>query len=71
MKVSVSLPSEDVDFLDAYASTHDLRSRSAVVQTAIRALRIGDLRDAYSDAWADWQASGEAAAWDAVTDDGV
>lgn len=71
MKVSVSLPGEDVAFLDSYAGAHELPSRSAVVQTAIRALRLGDLRDAYSDAWADWEASGEAATWDSVAGDGV
>lgn len=71
MKVSVSLASEDVAFLDAYAGAHELPSRSAVVQTAIRALRLGDLRDAYGDAWADWNASGEAAAWDSAAGDGL
>jgi Arc/MetJ-type ribon-helix-helix transcriptional regulator len=71
MKVSVSLPSEDVAFLDAYAGAHELSSRSAVVQTAIKALRMGDLRDAYGDAWAEWDEGGEASAWDAVTGDGV
>ena len=50
MKVSVSLRSEDVAFLDAYAGEHELPSRSAAVQAAIRALRLGDLRDAYGDA---------------------
>lgn len=71
VKVSVSLASEDVAFLDAYAGAHELPSRSAVVQTAIRALRLGDLRDAYGDAWAEWKASGEAAGWDSVVGDGV
>jgi Arc/MetJ-type ribon-helix-helix transcriptional regulator len=71
MKVSVSIPSEDVAFLDAYAGAHELPSRSAVVRTAIKALRLGDLRDAYGDAWAEWQASGDALAWDAVAGDGV
>lgn len=71
MKVSVSLPNEDVAFLDAYAGEHELPSRSAVVQTAIRALRLGDLHDAYGDAWAEWRASGEAGAWDSVVGDGL
>lgn len=71
MKVSVSLPGDDVAFLDAYAGAHELSSRSAAVQTAIRALRLGDLRDAYGDAWAEWEASGEAPTWDAAVGDGV
>jgi Arc/MetJ-type ribon-helix-helix transcriptional regulator len=71
MKVSVSLPGEDVAFLDAYASAHAYSSRSAVVHQAIRALRLGELHGAYVDAWAEWDASGEAGGWDAVVGDGV
>jgi Arc/MetJ-type ribon-helix-helix transcriptional regulator len=71
MKVSVSLPSEDVAFLDAYASAHAYSSRSAVVHRAIRGLRLGELHEAYGDAWAEWDASGEADSWDAVVGDGL
>ena len=49
MKVSVSLPDEDVEFLDRYAEEHGFRSRSAVVHTAVRALRATRLGDAYAD----------------------
>jgi Arc/MetJ-type ribon-helix-helix transcriptional regulator len=71
MKLSVSLPGEDVTFLDEYASTHAYSSRSAVVHLAIRGLRLGELHEAYSEAWAEWGASGEADSWDAVVGDGV
>jgi len=71
MKVSVSLRSEDVAFLDAYAGEHELPSRSAVVQAAIRTLRLGDLRDAYGDAWAEWEAGEEADAWDTAVGDSL
>ena len=43
MKVSVSLPDEDVDFLDAYASSQGFASRSAVVHKAVRLLRASEL----------------------------
>ena len=33
MKLSVSLPDEDVEFLDRYAAEHGIGSRSAAVQT--------------------------------------
>jgi len=59
MKVSVSLPGEDVEFLDAYASAHAFSSRSAVVRQAIRVLRLSELDDAYSAAWEEWAESGE------------
>jgi Arc/MetJ-type ribon-helix-helix transcriptional regulator len=71
MKVSVSLPGEDVAFLDAYANTHEYSSRSAVVHHAIRALRLGELHEAYGEAWAEWEASDDADAWDAVSGDGT
>lgn len=71
MKISVSLPGEDVAFLDAYASVHAFSSRSAVVQQAIRALRLGDLDDAYGKAWEEWSESGEADLWEATAGDGL
>jgi Arc/MetJ-type ribon-helix-helix transcriptional regulator len=71
MKVSVSLPGDDVAFLDDYASAHAYASRSAVVHRAIQVLRLGGLDEAYGDAWAEWGASGEADDWDAVVGDGV
>ncbi len=71
MKVSVSLPGEDVAFLDEYASAHAYASRSAVVHHAIRTLRLGELYQAYGDSWAEWDASGEAESWDAVVGDGA
>jgi len=39
MKLSVSLSDEDVEFLDEYARSKRLSSRSAAVQRAVRLLR--------------------------------
>jgi Arc/MetJ-type ribon-helix-helix transcriptional regulator len=70
MKVSVSLPDEDVDFLDAYADSQGFASRSAVVHKAVRLLRASELGPAYEDAWDEW--SGEDAdAWDSTVSDGL
>jgi len=71
MKVSVSLPVEDIEFLDAYARAHELRSRSAALQQAVRALRISGLGDAYAAAWAEWETGGDAAMWEQTAADGV
>lgn len=71
MKVSVSLPDDDVEFLDAYAEAQGVSSRSAVVHKAVRLLRASELGPAYEDAWADWSGSGEDEVWRAATDDGV
>ncbi|HEV7772068.1 MAG TPA: ribbon-helix-helix domain-containing protein [Conexibacter sp.] len=71
MKLSVSLPSEDVEFLDAYASAHASPSRSAVVQAAIHALRLRDLGDAYAAAADEWSSGEDADLWDVTAGDGL
>ena len=71
MKVSVSLPDEDVDFLDAYASSQGFASRSAVVHKAVRLLRASELGPAYEDAWRQWATEGDAAAWEPTASDGL
>ena len=67
----MSLPEEDVEFLDTYARSQGYPSRSAVLHKAVRLLRAAELGDAYEDAWAEWARSGEAALWDVATGDGV
>ena len=71
MKPSVSLPGEDVAFLDAYADAHEMASRSAVVQQAIGALRREQLPNAYRQAWEEWGVSADAEAWDQAVGDGL
>jgi Arc/MetJ-type ribon-helix-helix transcriptional regulator len=71
MKLSVSLPDDDVDYLDAYAEAQGLDSRSAAVQKAVRLLRASELGAAYEDAWTDWADSDDADLWDATTADGL
>ncbi|HEY6278576.1 MAG TPA: ribbon-helix-helix domain-containing protein [Streptosporangiaceae bacterium] len=71
MKVSVSLPEEDVEFLDSYAQAQGIESRSAVVQQAVRLLRAAQLEDAYEEAWTPWASSDDAAAWDSAVADGL
>ena len=71
MKVSVSLPAEDVEFLDTYAANLGLASRSAAVHKAVRLLRSLDLGAAYEGAWQEWTASGESEVWEPVVADGI
>jgi len=71
MKLSVSLPSEDVEFLDAYAAAQGAESRSAVLQRAVRLLRASELTDAYEDAWAEWASSEDGPLWESTATDGV
>lgn len=69
MKVSVSLPDDDVAFLDDYAKRRG-DSRSAALHRAVRLLREKGLGADYAAAWQDWDAD-EEAGWAAVTGDGV
>ena len=71
MKLSVSLPDEDVEFLDSYAHTQGIPSRSAVVHKAVRLLKASELGASYEDAWAEWKDLGEATAWEATVGDGL
>ena len=69
MKVSVSIPDEDVEFLDHYARTHQIESRSAALNRAIRLLRASELGDAYAAAFTEWTDDAANEAWDnAVVD---
>lgn len=70
MKVSVSLPEEDIAFLDDYAKK-ERSSRSAALHRAVRLLRSFGLGAAYEQAWQEWSAGGEAEIWDAAVGDGV
>jgi Arc/MetJ-type ribon-helix-helix transcriptional regulator len=71
MKLSVSLPDEDVEFLDEYARIAGIKSRSAVVQRALRVLRAAELGPAYAQAWQDWDTSDDADLWESVSADGL
>jgi Arc/MetJ-type ribon-helix-helix transcriptional regulator len=71
MKVSVSLPDEDIEFLDSYAHAQGIQSRSAVLHKAVGLLRASQLGNAYEDAWASWVSSGDAEAWESTVADGL
>lgn len=70
MKVSVSLPDDDVEFLDMYADREGFASRSAVLHKAVRMLRASELGSAYEDAWSEWEESADSALWETAAADG-
>ena len=70
MKLSISLPAEEVGFVDAYARSQGIKSRSGVIQTAIRLLRTSELADDYASAWAEWDEE-EDKTWDRSSRDGL
>lgn len=71
MKVSVSLPDADVQFLDNYATEQGFDSRSAVLHKAVRLLRAAELGGDYEEAWREWANVDEAKLWDVVCSDGL
>lgn len=71
MKLSISLPDEDVAALDRYAAAAGVPTRSEAIQRAIHLLSDPQLDDAYEAAWQEWEATGEAAAWEVTTGDGL
>lgn len=71
MKLSVSLPDEDVAFLDEYASEIDADSRSAVIQYSIKLLRQHRLVAEYDEAFAEWEGSEDQRLWESVVGDGL
>jgi len=71
MKVSVSLPGDDVHFLDEYAREQGLESRSAALHRAVRLLRTAELSGTYEAAWEEWAAQDDDAIWESTTGDGL
>jgi Arc/MetJ-type ribon-helix-helix transcriptional regulator len=71
MKLSISLSDEDVEFLDAYAKSKQLPSRSAAVKRAVGLLRTSDLAEAYEGAWDDWANDPDSELWESTVGDGL
>ena len=70
MKISISLPDADVEFVDELARERGT-SRSAVVKAAVRRLRSSQLTDEYVEAYREWVDSGDATAWETTVGDGL
>lgn len=65
----MSLPEDDVAYLDAYARNQGFDSRSAALQEAVRMLRQSELVDAYAEAFRDYDPDNDL--WDQATGDGI
>ncbi len=71
MKLSVSLPVEDVALLDEHARQTGLRSRSAAIHQAVRLLRHSGLEEDYAAAWEGWERSADRELWETAVGDGL
>ena len=66
MKISVSLPEEDVRFLDEQGM-----NRSAALHEAVVLLRDRQLAEQYAEAFSEWSDSADAELWDTAASDGL
>lgn len=71
MKISISLPAEDVAVLDDFVRITGLSSRSAALHHAVRMLRLPELEQDYEAAWKEWEASADHATWSVTAADGL
>lgn len=71
MKLSVSLPGKDIEFLDEYAQEQGLESRSAALHRAVRLLRAAESGASYAAAWEEWSGGEDGALWESTTGDGI
>ncbi len=68
MKLNVTLPTDAVTYLDDYAFRNGLKTRSAVLVSAIQLLRQHELSLAYREAWAEWTNEDENS-WSSTSND--
>lgn len=69
-KLSVSLSPADIAFIDAVAVRFD-GNRSAAIHDLVRLGRELAAADDYAAAFEEWEESGDAAAWESATADGL
>jgi predicted transcriptional regulator len=69
-KLSISLPDDDLRFLDALAASFD-GNRSAAVHEVIRTAREVRAAGEYAAAFADWSSSDVEVDWEATMADGI
>jgi Arc/MetJ-type ribon-helix-helix transcriptional regulator len=71
VKVSVSLPEEDLAYIDEYVRRTGAPSRSSALHQAVTLLRMSEIEGAYASAWEEWQQSEDSELWDATSGDGL
>lgn len=71
MKLGISLPDDEVAFLDREVAAGHATSRSAGIQAALRELREQRLDAEYDAAWREWDGSEDQALWDSTEGGGL
>jgi Arc/MetJ-type ribon-helix-helix transcriptional regulator len=63
LRISLSLPAEDVEFLDTFRRAKGFHSRSSVLHFAIYMLQEAQLTSSYEAAWAEWEDTPDGVDW--------
>ena len=70
-KLSVSLNPTRIDFIEQYQSSHQVRTKSEVVDRALELLQQEELKLQYAAAYQEWADSGEEEVWEVTVGDGL
>lgn len=68
-KLSISVPETLIHFVERYKSEHDIKTKSEVVERALKLLRDQELERAYAAAASDTDPTWDAALADGLPDD--
>jgi Arc/MetJ-type ribon-helix-helix transcriptional regulator len=71
VKVSVSLPEEDLAYIDEYVRRTGAPSRSSALHQAVTLLRMSEIEGAYASAWDEWRQSEDSEMWESTAGDGL
>lgn len=70
-KLSISVDPSLGRFVEHYQKRYGIRTKSAVVERALVALREAELMQQYADAYREWAETEDAGLWDTTTADGL
>lgn len=70
-RFSISISREIAQFVETYQQENDVKSRSEVIERALKLLREKELQQAYYEAGQEWSASEDASLWEGTSADGL
>ena len=70
-RFSISLPQDIAHFVETYQQEKGVKSRSEVIEKALKLLREKELGQAYRAAGQEWLSSEDAELWEATSADGL
>ncbi len=71
VKLSVSVDQDFLPFIERYQQDHTVRTKSEVIERALKLLRKAELEAAYRAAGREWREHPDAALWENTVADGL